>query len=428
MGTLCQTPPPCCETKTVKDAPAGSENLNGEYRLKESVDNKPHENCADGCVYTKGDDEYCFMNVPIAQAATIDCDATTGGPIGPETSPAGSGAPTGGPEGSTAPGGQGGTTAPGGQGGTTAPGGAGGETTPGGAGTTLNPAERGQAAQDAKDQAAKDKAEAEATQEAAQNSANTADDVGEKIDKVANAASGTTSGATTPANNGRVKRQAATTQGIPTFTVPSSCASFLLMVKEFNTQMGLKTKTGFKTASAIGSALTQVDEAGISCEASDVAELQAVKVEVVAAKAVATTAVIEQQQKIKEAIETINNAIATILEVNIILENIGMTAFADPGTTLATVTAPTLPPVAAETTPVAGAAETTAPAGGAQETTPGAGGPEATTPGGAQETTQGPGGERTTGGAGGVEATTPGGAQETTQGPGGEGTTGMPGE
>merc|ERR1712142_1063693 len=372
MGTLCQTPPPCCETKTVKDAPAGSENLNGEYRLKESVDNKPHENCADGCVYTKGDDEYCFMNVPIAQAATIDCDATTGGPIGPETSPAGSGAPTGGPEGSTAPGGQGGTTAPGGQQGTTAPGGAGGETTPGGAGTTLNPAERGQAAQDAKDQAAKDKAEAEATQEAAQNSANTADDVGEKIDKVANAASGTTSGATTPANNGRVKRQAATTQGIPTFTVPSSCASFLLMVKEFNSQMGLKTKTGFKTASAIGNALTQVDEAGISCEASDVAELQAVKVEVVAAKAVATTAVIEQQQKIKEAIETINNAIATILEVNIILENIGMTAFADPGTTLATVTAPTLPAVAAETTPVAGAAETTAPAGGAQETTPGA--------------------------------------------------------
>merc|ERR1711979_54089 len=195
-------------------------------------------------------------------------------------------------------------------------------------------------------------------------------------------------------------------------------------------QMGLKTKTGFKTASAIGSALTQVDEAGISCEASDVAELQAVKVEVVAAKAVATTAVIEQQQKIKEAIETINNAIATILEVNIILENIGMTAFADPGTTLATVTAHTLPAVAVETTPVAGAAETTAPAGGAQETTQGrggegttggAGGAEATTPGGAQETTPG---------AGGAQETTPGagGAQETTHGPGGEGTTGMSGE
>merc|ERR1711872_102250 len=250
----------------------------------------------------------------------------------------------------------------------------------------------------------------------------TADDVGEKIDKVVNAASTTTtSGATTPANNGRVKRQADTTQGIPSFTVPSSCASFLSMVKEFNKQIGLKTKTGFKTASAIGSALTQVNEADISCEASDVAELQAVKVEVVAAKAVATTAVIEQQQKIKEAIETINEAIATILEVNIILENIGMTAFADPGTTLATVTAPTLPAVAVETTPVAGAAETTAPAGGAQETTPGGGGPEATTPGGAQETTPG---------AGGAQETTPGagGAQETTQGPGGEGTTGMSGE
>merc|ERR1712142_1272386 len=404
MGTLCQTPPPCCETKTVKDAPAGSENLNGEYRLKESVDNKPHENCADGCVYTKGDDEYCFMNVPIAQAATIDCDATTGGPVGPETSPAGSGAPTGGVEGTTGPGGQEGTAAPVGQQGSSAPGGTGGETTPGGVGTTLNPAERGQAAQKAQAQATEDKAEAEATQEAAQKSADTADDVGEKIDKVVNAASTTTtSGATTPANNGRVKRQADTTQGIPSFTVPSSCASFLSMVKEFNKQIGLKTKTGFKTASAIGSALTQVNEADISCEASDVAELQAVKVEVVAAKAVATTAVIEQQQKIKEAIETINEAIATILEVNIILENIGMTAFAHPGTTLATVTAPTLPAVAAETTPAAGAAETT----------PGAGGPEATTPGGAQETTQGTGAEGTTGGA---EATTPGGAQETTPG------------
>merc|ERR1712142_1298397 len=129
MGTLCQTPPPCCETKTVKDAPAGSENLNGKYRLKESVDNKPHENCADGCVYTKGDDEYCFMNVPIAQAATIDCDATTGGPIGPETSPAGSGAQ----ETSQGPGGEGTTGGPGGAEATT-PGGA-QETTPGAGGT-----------------------------------------------------------------------------------------------------------------------------------------------------------------------------------------------------------------------------------------------------------------------------------------------------
>merc|ERR1712013_390022 len=87
IQALCQTPPLCCETKTVTNAPAGNENLNGEYVLKESADDKPHENCADGCVYTKDDEEYCFMNVPVDQAAEIACDATSGGPEGEATSP-----------------------------------------------------------------------------------------------------------------------------------------------------------------------------------------------------------------------------------------------------------------------------------------------------------------------------------------------------
>merc|ERR1712179_292239 len=110
LQALCQTPPPCCQTKTVTNAPAGNENLNGDYVLKEAAGDKPHENCADGCVYMKDDEEYCFMNVPMDQAAEIECDATSGGPDGGEgTSPqpgptgtgagetAGPGAPTDGP-------------------------------------------------------------------------------------------------------------------------------------------------------------------------------------------------------------------------------------------------------------------------------------------------------------------------------------------
>merc|ERR1711936_911551 len=110
LQALCQTLPPCCQTKTVTNAPAGNENLNGEYVLKEAAGDKPHENCADGCVYMKDDEEYCFMNVPMDQAAEIECDATSGGPDGGDgTSPqpgptgtgagetAGPGAPTDGP-------------------------------------------------------------------------------------------------------------------------------------------------------------------------------------------------------------------------------------------------------------------------------------------------------------------------------------------
>merc|ERR1712243_330286 len=97
LQALCQTPPPCCQTKTVTNAPAGNENLNGEYVLKEAAGDKPHENCADGCVYMKDDEEYCFMNVPMDQAAEIECDATSGGPDGgegtsPQPGPTGTGA------------------------------------------------------------------------------------------------------------------------------------------------------------------------------------------------------------------------------------------------------------------------------------------------------------------------------------------------
>merc|ERR1712179_469300 len=423
LQALCQTPPPCCQTKTVTNAPAGNENLNGEYVLKEAAGDKPHENCADGCVYIKDDEEYCFMNVPIDQAAEIECDATSGGPDGGEgTSPqpgptgtgagetAGPGAPTDGPGIEAPSGGPGAVTGastggPGaGTGATTggAPAGTGvaGATTAQGAGATTigDPSATGKAAQEAKEKATQEKEEAEATVEAAQKTSETAENVGKKIDDVIDAASA--SSATT--KTGRVRRQATT--GIPTFTTPSDCASFQSMVKEMNAQIALKTVAGLQTATNIGTALVSVVASEISCTADDVAALTSVKAEVEASVEVVATVIVVQQNVIKDAIDKINNG-------NEILISQGQTAFADPGTTLAPVTAPALPtqgpteaPGAEDTTPVGGQGTQ-----GAGETTPGAGPEVATTAGG-------PGAATTAGGPG--AATTAGGPGETTPGEG----------
>merc|ERR1711970_526016 len=441
LQALCQTPPPCCQTKTVTNAPAGNENLNGEYVLKEAAGDKPHENCADGCVYMKDDEEYCFMNVPMDQAAEIECDATSGGPDGGEgTSPqvgptgtgagetAGPGAPTDGPGTEAPSGGPGAVTGastggpgagtgastggpgegtgastggPGaGTGATTggAPAGTGvaGATTAQGAGATTigDPSATGKAAQEAKEKATQEKEEAEATVEAAQKTSETAENVGKKIDDVIDAASA--SSATT--KTGRVRRQATT--GIPTFTTPSDCASFQSMVKEMNDQIALKTVAGLQTATNIGTALVSVVASAISCTADDVAALTSVKAEVEASVEVVATVIVVQQNVIKDAIDKINAAIETIKNVNEILISQGQTAFADPGTTLAPVTAPALPtqgpteaPGAEETTPVGGQGTQ-----GAGETTPGAGPEVATTAGGPEAaTTAGGPGETTSG-------------------------------
>merc|ERR1712106_1053268 len=90
---------PCCQTKNVVNPSSSSST-------------KPDPNCADGCIYTKGSDEYCFMNVPLNEAADVKCDAGT--PAAGGTTVAG-GTPAVG--GTTAAGGTpavGGTTAAGG--------------------------------------------------------------------------------------------------------------------------------------------------------------------------------------------------------------------------------------------------------------------------------------------------------------------------
>merc|ERR1711909_268450 len=289
---------------------------------------------------------------------------------------AGPGAPTDGPGTEAPSGGPGAVTGassggPGaGTGATTggAPAGTGvaGATTAQGAGATTigDPSATGKAAQEAKEKATQEKEEAEATVEAAQKTSETAENVGKKIDDVIDAASA--SSATT--KTGRVRRQATT--GIPTFTTPSDCASFQSMVKEMNAQIALKTVAGLQTATNIGTALVSVVASEISCTADDVAALTSVKAEVEASVEVVATVIVVQQNVIKDAIDKINAAIETIKNVNEILISQGQTAFADPGTTLAPVTAPALPTQGPTEAP--GAEETT-PAGGPGETTPGEG-------------------------------------------------------
>merc|ERR1712013_685416 len=349
-----------------------------------------------GCVYTKDDEEYCFMNVPMDKAAEVECDATSGGPGGGEaTSPqagptgtgtgetAGPGEPSAGP--GTSAGTGAGTAGPGTDAGTEAPTdgqgtgegtGVPGATTAQGAEATTagDPSSRGQKAQEEKEKATEEKEEAEATVAAAQETATKAAEVGDKIDKVVEAASG--SSATTPAG-GRVRRQATT--GIPTFTVPSTCASFQSMVSEMNDQIALKTVTGLQTASNIGTALIAVDPNDISCSADDVAALNKAKEEVTAAAEVVATVIVIQQNVIMEAIETINKAIETIKQVNEELIELGQTAFADPGTTLAPVTEPPLPTQGPTEGP-----ESATTAGGVDGATTAGGVDEATTAGAAE--------------------------------------------
>ena len=53
--------------------------MDGKYILKESVGEKPSEECMDGCIYYKDEnkeDEYCFMAVEEAEAAFVQCEVS----------------------------------------------------------------------------------------------------------------------------------------------------------------------------------------------------------------------------------------------------------------------------------------------------------------------------------------------------------------
>ena len=64
----------CCQTKTVRDAPAAVSELNGVYNLKAKEDSKPDPNCMDGCVYLRDNEEYCFVQKSTEEGATVVCE------------------------------------------------------------------------------------------------------------------------------------------------------------------------------------------------------------------------------------------------------------------------------------------------------------------------------------------------------------------
>ena len=66
----------CCQTKTVRDAPEEVSELNGVYTLKTKEDTKPDPSCMDGCVYLRDNEEYCFVEKPTEEGATVVCEVS----------------------------------------------------------------------------------------------------------------------------------------------------------------------------------------------------------------------------------------------------------------------------------------------------------------------------------------------------------------
>ena len=67
-------PDDCCPMKTVRDALGEDSKLNGVYTLKTKENSKRDPKCKDGCVYTRDDKEYCFIDKP---GSTVVCEVST---------------------------------------------------------------------------------------------------------------------------------------------------------------------------------------------------------------------------------------------------------------------------------------------------------------------------------------------------------------
>ena len=64
-------PDDCCPMKTVRDAPGEDSKLNGVYILKTKEDSKRNDKCLDSCIYTRDNQEYCFIDKP---GPTVVCE------------------------------------------------------------------------------------------------------------------------------------------------------------------------------------------------------------------------------------------------------------------------------------------------------------------------------------------------------------------
>ena len=66
-------PDDCCPIRTVRDALGEDSKLNGVYTLKTKEASKPDPICLDGCIYTRDDEEYCFIDKP---GSTVVCEVS----------------------------------------------------------------------------------------------------------------------------------------------------------------------------------------------------------------------------------------------------------------------------------------------------------------------------------------------------------------
>merc|ERR1719431_1293226 len=227
--------------------PKDKPELSGVYTLTKSQSSLPDPNCADGCIYTMGNDEFCFKDVPIAESAKVTCDGQTN-PLQPSVTTKAPGSP---PAGATPPPGAGtppppaATTPP--PGATTPPAGAGtppppGATTPpAGAGTTLGLASQAADANNRKKKTEKDLAEASAF----------STELTAVEAKIA---------ALKTQNGRREKRQEATVAPITT------CQSFLDAINAINTAVGADAATAnIAKALTFAKAITAVDPGQITC-------------------------------------------------------------------------------------------------------------------------------------------------------------------
>ena len=66
----------CCKKRTVSGKGTG---IDGIYILQDNLPaSKPHESCADNCLYSKLDEpgeNFCFQEVDLADAANVVCEA-----------------------------------------------------------------------------------------------------------------------------------------------------------------------------------------------------------------------------------------------------------------------------------------------------------------------------------------------------------------
>merc|ERR1712226_586965 len=303
----------CCQTKTVRDAPEEVSELNGVYTLKTKEDTKPDPSCMDGCVYLRDNEEYCFVEKPKEEGATVVFEAATSpfftgsstspmtptGSTSTETTRSTSAAPTR----STSEGRPGSTSA---------------------GSTVAATTESVEALSQKASEASAAKAAAAAAISAAEETKAAAASVSSDLEKIE----------MSDFVSSRRKRQSETTTTYPT---PSKCGDLKTAMDDITNALdGTNDATYNPTkAVAIVAILTVLEANNLdpACSQDDVDELETKKT---SASSKAAEVVATQTNKIAAATEEFNAAVALISSINEALASQGATTV-EAGTTAAAV-------------------------------------------------------------------------------------------